>query len=368
MNDLFSPVKVSVILPVYNAGSVLSRALDSALGQTLRDIEVIAVDDCSADDSFRLLKERAASDPRLKILQQPVNSGTFSARNRGLRECRGEYVLFLDPDDYLDLNAAEDLCALADREKLDVIHFGTREFSRSPDGVMTPRYNWTPPEEKLITGKGQVLRFLLLSAGGWSLCFKMIRSEILRKALAEAEDFYCTMGEDLYFYLLAAFHAENLRIISRPYYHYDTGSGITVSKTVSPEKFKHSAATVLDALKHCEEFLRRKGVLNDVELSEGWNKIVRNQFLILWNRWYSRLAPGTRGEIGEYLLDKTGNKELFLLSVFDENNYLRENEEFLKFASGIYHFLNYILPQDSFLRMKIKSWYKKMKNRRKERI
>ena len=368
MNDLFSPVKVSVILPVYNAGSVLSRALDSALGQTLRDIEVIAVDDCSADDSFRLLKERAASDPRLKILQQPVNSGTLSARNRGLRACKGEYVLFLDPDDFLEPEAAAELSALADREKLDVIHFGIREFSRSPDGAMKPRYNWTPPEEKLIAGKGQVLRFLLLSAGGWSLCFKMIRSEILRSALAEADDFYCTMGEDLYFYLLAAFHAENLRIISRPYYNYDTGSGITTPKKVSPEKFKHSAATVLDALNRSEEFLRRKGILDDSELTAGWNKIVRNQFLILWNRWYSRLAPGTRGEIGEYLLDKTGNKELLLLSIFDENNYLRENEEFLKFASGIYRFLNYILPQDSFLRMKIKSWYKKMKNRRKERI
>lgn len=363
-----STIKVSIILPVYNAGAALASALDSALGQTLRDIEVVAVDDGSADGSFRLLKERAASDPRLKILQQPVNSGTLSARNRGLRECQGEYVLFLDPDDYLDLNAAEELCALADREKLDMIHFGTKEFSRSPEGVMTPRYNWTPPEEKLIAGKGQVLRFLLLAAGGWSLCFKMIRSEILRSALAEAEDFYCTMGEDLYFYLLAAFHAENLRIISRPYYHYDTGSGITAAKTVSPEKFKHSAATVLDALNRSEEFLRRKGVLDDAELAAGWSRIVRNQCLILWNRWYTRLAPGTRGEIGEFLLHKAGDKELFLLSIFDENDYLRENEEFLKFASGIYRFLNYILPQHSFLRMKIKSWFKKLKNRRKERI
>ncbi|MBR4666345.1 MAG: glycosyltransferase, partial [Lentisphaeria bacterium] len=66
-----STIKVSIILPVYNAGAALASALDSALGQTLRDIEVVAVDDGSADGSFRLLKERAASDPRLKILQQP---------------------------------------------------------------------------------------------------------------------------------------------------------------------------------------------------------------------------------------------------------------------------------------------------------
>ena len=368
MSHQKAPVKVSVILPVYNSGKSLNTAIDSVLNQTLREIELIAVDDGSSDDSEKILSGRAASDDRLRIFSHTENRGTLSARRRGIMESRGEYLLFLDPDDYLDLTAAEELSALADRKKLDMIHFGTKEFSRSPDGVMTPRYNWTPPEEKLISGKGQVLRFLLLSAGGWSLCFKLIRAGIIRSALSEAEDFYCTMGEDLYFYLLAAFHAENLQVISRPYYHYDTGSGITVSKTVSPEKFKRSAATVLDALNRSEEFLRRKRVLDDAELSAGWNRIVRNQYLILWNRWYSRLAPGTRGETGEFLLHKAGNKELFLLSVFDENDYLRENEEFLKFSSGIYRFLNYILPQHSFLRMKIKNWYKKMKNRRKERI
>ena len=360
-------VKVSIIIPVFNGGSSLKRALDSALGQTLHEIEVIAVDDGSTDDSGKILSGRAASDNRLRIFTHPENRGTLSARRRGIMESRGEYLLFLDPDDYLDLNAAEELSALADREKLDMIHFGTKEFCCGPDGVITPRCNWTPPEEKLIVGKGQVLRFLLLSAGGWSLCFKLIRAGIIRSALAETEDFYCTMGEDLYFYLPAAFHAEKLQIISRPYYHYDTSSGITASKPVSPEKFKRSAATVLDALNRSEEFLRRKGILDDPELAAGWNRIVRNQYLILWNRWNSRLAPGTRGEIGEFLLHKAGNKELFLLSLFDENDYLRKNEEFIKFSIGIYRFLNYIFPKHSFLRMKIKSWYKKMKNRRKER-
>ena len=364
MNDLAAPVKVSIVLPVYNAGSVLSRALDSALGQTLHEIEVIAVDDCSRDESFRILSERAASDPRLIILQQQENSGTLSARNRGLRACRGEYVLFLDPDDLLDPKTAAELSELADREKLDVIHFGTREFCSNPDGTMKPRYDWTRPNEELVTGKGQVLRHLLVSGGIWSLCFKMIRTEIIRLALAEAEDFYCTMGEDLYFYLLTAYHAEKLRVVSRPYYNYDTGSGITAHQNVSPEKFKRSAATILDALNRSEDFLRRKGVLDDAILAAGWEKIARTQILILWNRWYMRLAPGTRGEIGEFLLHKAQNKELFLLSVFDENDYLRENEDFLKFSSGIYHFLNYVFPKNSFLRMKIKSWYKKWKYRR----
>ena len=136
--------RAAIIIPVYNAGKFLSCALDSALGQTLREIEVIAVDDGSTDDSFRILTERAASDGRLKVLRQPANSGTFSARNRGLRECRSEYVMFLDPDDFLEKTAAEQLSALADREKADIVQFGTREFTRSENGVMKPLYDWTP--------------------------------------------------------------------------------------------------------------------------------------------------------------------------------------------------------------------------------
>ena len=92
-------------------------------------------------------------------------------------------------------------------------------------------------------------------------------------------------------------------------------------------------------------------------------EIIRNQKEIYK---YCSICPDAAPET--IIVHKAQNKELFLLSIFDENDYLRENEEFLKFSSGIYRFLNHILPQHSFLRMKIKSWYKKMKNRRKERI
>jgi len=351
--------KVSIILPVYNGGKGLLRALDSALGQTLQEIEVIAVDDGSTDGSRELLQKRAEQDGRLRVILQGQNRGALLSRSRGIMEAKGEYVLTMDPDDYFDPEAAGELSALADREKADVIHFGTREFSCGADGKLVPRYNWTAPEEKNISGKGAVLRYLLLSGGIWSLCFKMIRSEICRKALADEEEFYCIMGEDLYFYLLVAYHAESYRQISRAYYNYDTTTGVTASAPVSPEKFKRSAATILDVLNHGEDFLRRKGIMDDPEMAAGWNRIARSQYLILWNRWYSRLKPGERGEVAEYLLQQAGNKELFLLSIFDENDYLRENEEFLKFSRLIFGVMNCIFPKNSWLRMKLKTWYKK---------
>lgn len=360
-------VKVSIIIPVYNAARLLHQALDSALGQTLTEIEVIAVDDCSADGSGKILAERAAADPRLRVFTQPENSGTLSVRRRGIRESRGEYLLFLDPDDFLDLNTAEELSRLADGEKASVIHFGTREFKRLADGSMKPIYDWTPPMNMTVSGDGEVLRELLRSGCNWSLCFKLIRRDICMKALDDTEDFFCIMAEDFYFYLAVSFHAEKLIQISRPYYNYDTTIGITSEQAMPPEKF-YRMASLLDALRCAEDFLRQKELLSDPELADGWEKIARGQCRILWNQWHSRLAPGTRGEVVEYLLHKAWDKELFLLSIFDENNYLRENEEFLKFASGIYKILNYIFPRHSFLRLKLKMWYKKWKYRRQMKI
>ena len=356
--ETISDPAVTIILPIYNAERVLNTALDSALGQTLREVEVIAVDDGSTDRSRQILNERAAADPRLRVLLQPENRGTLSARNRGLRECRGKYVMFLDPDDFLESNAAEQLAALAERKQADIVHFATKEFTRLADGTMKPLYNWTAPPEKEIAGPGSVLRDLLLGGHNWSLCLKLIRTEICRKALAEIEDFFCVMGEDLYFYLAAAGHAGKMIQTGTAYYHYDTTVGITSVQTVSPEKFKRTA-TLLDALNHGEQYLRSRQILNDPELAAGWEKLVRGQYLILWNRWHSRLKPGERGEIGEYLLHHAGNKELFLLSIFDENEYLRKNEEFLKFSRLIFRVMNCIFPENSWLRMKLKTWYKK---------
>lgn len=359
MNNPVDP-QVSVIMPVYNAGKVLNYALDSALKQSLQKVEVVAVDDGSMDDSFRILSDRAAADQRLRVFRQPSNRGTLAARNRGIRECRGKYLLFLDPDDFLDLNAAEELFLLAERENADIIHFATKEFTRTADGVCKPRFNWIAPENKRTSGSGAVLKDLLLGGHNWSLCFKLFRREICRKALDELEDFYCTMGEDLYFYLAAAFYAETLIQTDRKYYNYDTTVGITANQIISPEKFRRTA-TILDALAHGGKFLSMKKILDDPVLSAAWDKIRREQYLILWNRWYSRLAPGTRGEVGEYLLQHADSKELLLLALFDENEYLRENGEFLKFASGIYRIMNRIFPKNSFLRMKLKAWYKKRK-------
>ena len=100
--------KISVVIPVYNVADYLSRCLESLRRQTLLDIEIICVNDGSTDNSLSLLNKYASLDKRIKIIQQE-NKGLSCARNIGLDYSTGEYILFVDSDDELEINAIENL-------------------------------------------------------------------------------------------------------------------------------------------------------------------------------------------------------------------------------------------------------------------
>ncbi len=106
--------KVSVIIPVYNVEQYLKRCLDSVVGQTLEDIEIICVNDGSTDGSLKILKEYAAKDNRIKVINQE-NKGAGEARNRGIELAAGEFITFVDSDDYIADNCLKQMFdAMAD--------------------------------------------------------------------------------------------------------------------------------------------------------------------------------------------------------------------------------------------------------------
>jgi len=90
---------VSVVIPVYNATKYLARTLDSALNQTYKNLEIILIDDCSKDDSLKMMYDYAGRDSRIKVLESEKNQGVAAVRNRGIQEAKGEYIALLDSDD-----------------------------------------------------------------------------------------------------------------------------------------------------------------------------------------------------------------------------------------------------------------------------
>ena len=122
-------VKVSVILPVYNASDYLHQCMDSIVGQTLKDIEIICVDDGSTDNSLDILKEYEQKDKRVKVIQQK-NAGAGAARNNGLSIATGEYLSFLDSDDFFEPDMLEKAYEKAKGSNAQIVVFRSDQYRR----------------------------------------------------------------------------------------------------------------------------------------------------------------------------------------------------------------------------------------------
>ena len=107
--------KVSVIIPVYNVEKYLRECLDSVANQTVKDIEIICVNDCSTDTSLKILEEYASRDSRIKILSNVQNIHAGLSRNKGISCANGQYIYFMDADDFLELNAFEKVIEILDQ-------------------------------------------------------------------------------------------------------------------------------------------------------------------------------------------------------------------------------------------------------------
>ena len=119
-------IKVSVIIPIYNVEKYLKKCLDSVIHQTLNEIEIICIDDCSTDDSLLIIEEYAKIDSRLKIIKNNVNKGVSASRNLGIQESKGEYIAFLDSDDFIDETAYEKAFNIAHKLDLDCLLFKSK--------------------------------------------------------------------------------------------------------------------------------------------------------------------------------------------------------------------------------------------------
>lgn len=137
--------KVTVLVAVYNTARFLPECLGSLLGQTLQDFQVVCIDDGSTDGSLQLLRQYAARDPRIEVIALPENHGQAYARNQGLRTARGEYVCFLDSDDWLSPDALQQAVAVFEAHsdtdcvlfQVDIMHSPVERYPLPPFDVLT---------------------------------------------------------------------------------------------------------------------------------------------------------------------------------------------------------------------------------------
>lgn len=212
--------KVSVVIPVYNVEKYLSEALDSIICQSLKDIEIICINDGSTDGGPAILDEYAAKDSRIKVYHQE-NRGLGAARNAGLSKTSGEYVYFFDSDDKLEQTALEKLYELAEGEKLDLVLFEGDSFYESEEleekyANYKALYHRAKDYPDTYSGKDAFISL----CSNWefivSSCLKFHRrGHLVENNLAFPEGIYF---EDEIFSVEAVLSAERVRIVKDTYF------------------------------------------------------------------------------------------------------------------------------------------------------
>ena len=228
-----SPILLSIIIPAYNSMETLERCVNSVRKQTVNSIEIIIVNDGSKDNTGALAEKLAMSDKRIRVFHKE-NGGSSSARNLGIDKAQGEYLGFVDSDDYIEPQMYERMLRVAINEKLKMVQISRDELDcnlNKMDDVCTP------PAEAGIYDDIYLMRELLLHRGDCSFCTRVTHRSLFEKLrFPEGE-----LNEDFYLLVQMLPLVKNVAVLPEQEYHviYSKESNSrTENKNVFPRVFK----------------------------------------------------------------------------------------------------------------------------------
>lgn len=317
--------KISVIIPVYNVEKYLRECLDSVINQTLKEIEIICIDDGSTDSSLEILKEYAAKDKRFTILQQE-NKGAGAARNVGLKTAKGEFLSFLDADDFFEPNMLDAALNKIQKTEADFVIYNSNQFDDKTKQFINPnwfiKYNSLPNKE--IFNCSEISCNIFKSIIGWPWD-KLYRSSFVKKYNLYYPEI--RSSEDALFVFSALFLANKISVLEKEkrfvHHRINNLSSLSNSRSKSWTCFYY----VLNALK---ERLIKENKFNEFEHDfvnyalhfSLWNfrtlKEPIHSFLKekLKNEWFKYW--GITSKTKDYFEDK--NEYQQLLSILNDNN------------------------------------------------
>ncbi len=249
-------MKISIIIPVYNVGIYIRQSLDSVVNQTYANLDIVCVDDGSTDDSLRIIEEYASVDSRFQIIKQ-ANCGTVIARQKAVETAIGDYILFLDPDDWLELNACEKLLAFALEKQADVIQYGIiaegvkdLKDKENIENCFVSLFPQITGTESLMEGCFAKKLF------PWNLIGKMVVSHIAKIAFDKQDPVCFAHSTDIYASYFLYCHANSLFDFKHSkLYHYRYGCGVSTQKNLPIERFEKALRQFdgLDSIKSYAE-------------------------------------------------------------------------------------------------------------------
>lgn len=202
-------IKISVIIPVYNVEKYIGQCLDSIVNQTYKNLEIIIVNDGSNDNSLEIINRYSQNDRRIKIINLE-NKGVSFVRNIGIKNSEGNYISFVDSDDYLNLNTYEKLAENLDGEDLIIFNYG--RFENSTGEIIKEKYVSDDEMQELPEEKRYL--YSKINHSCWN---KLYKTEYLKRNKFK---FFEILYEDVFFNLEVIYSTNNIKILNESFYNY----------------------------------------------------------------------------------------------------------------------------------------------------
>ncbi len=296
-------VKVSVIVPVYNVGKYIARCLDSILAQTLHDFEIICVNDGSTDNSQQIIEHYAQFDARVKIINSE-HKGLAAARNLGISATSGEYLLFVNSDDYISSLTIDKLYKNATKNNSDVVIFDfvwknttDESYVKTTIKEFKNYYQDTP----FSADKMGSLSYKLIPTSAWT---KFYKTDLIKDKIKFEEDIiYC----DIPFWTIVYTSAQRITYITDPLYYYNVGRLDALSAVKDDGVFD-----IIKAYKKTEQ------VLKDAKL---WKKYKDSVYALMMPEFFNKYNMVTPNLKEEFYNSVKAMKKEINYKVYDCDSY-----------------------------------------------
>ena len=278
--------EISVIVPIYNVENYLTKCLDSLITQSFSNIEIICVNDGSTDNSLQIIKNYKEKDSRIKIISQ-VNNGVSSARNIGINAACGQYIFFVDPDDWIDNNTLYVLYHKAKKNNAEIVecdiveHRNFKFDKKSVKKLKLHKYKFLT-QLKILFGFNYSPKDIKNNI--FYIRANSINKLYLTSFIRENNIKFLDVGtEDFYFCLECFLNAKKLCYIKKNFYHYVKRVGSYSNPTDNPTEFNINLNSINANLKLIEDIIIKSNKLKEYKKEFEAYKIraLSSEYLII---------------------------------------------------------------------------------------
>ena len=270
----------SIIIPVYNTEKYLSRCLDSVVNQTFRNIEIIIVNDASQGNCKEIVEEYLKKDNRIKYIEHSENKSLLQARRTGNINSTGKYIMYVDSDDEIEINACEEIYKIVSKEDFDIVSFGTKVISNDK----TKFIGWALSTNRFNINSKFLLAEVINQRISHNMWNKVFHRRIIEKLIEYISYIQIMNAEDMLQCLIAFYFSKSYKVIQKPLYIYYADIGVSNKNTneIDITKYDYLCKSTKIALDEFYNFLIK--VKSNTAYGFLFSKLYFNQYNYLFEK------------------------------------------------------------------------------------